>query len=232
MIRVLVVDDEALTASAHAEYVARCAGFEVAGVARNGTAAVRAVRERAASSTPVDLVLLDLTLPDISGLEVARALRAQRAAVDLLIVTAHRDVATVRDATAVGVVGYLVKPFTFDELRRKLEAYAAYHRVLAAATPDDAAIEQAELDRIFAALVAHPAPAPPKGLAPDTLEAVAGFLREAPDYHSAGELARELGLSRVTARRYLEHLCAAGSVDRRARHGTPGRPELEYGWRH
>ena len=231
MIRVLVVEDEPLTGAAHAEYVGRCDGFEVVGVARTGRSAVRAVRERAASSEPVDLVLLDVNLPDMSGLEAARALRAQRCGVDLLVVTAHRDVATVREASSVGAVGFLVKPFSFQDLLGKLEAYAAFHRALASPTPEDTTVDQTQLDRLFATLSAGMRTAPPKGLAADTLEKVAAALRATPEFRSAGEIARDLGLSRVTARRYLEHLCETGMLERRARHGAPGRPELEYGWR-
>ena len=231
MIRVLVVEDEPLTGAAHAEYVGRCDGFEVVGIARTGRAAVLAVRERAASGEPVDLVLLDVNLPDMSGLEAARALRAQRCGVDLLVVTAHRDVATVREATSVGAVEILVKQFSFQDLRSRLEAYSAYHRALASTSPEDATVDQPQLDRLFATLSAGRRASPPKGLAADTLEKVAEALRQTPEFRSAGEIARDLGLSRVTARRYLEHLCETGMLERRARRGAPGRPELEYGWR-
>lgn len=180
MIRVLVVEDEPLTGAAHAEYVGRCDGFEVVGIARTGRAAVLAVRERAASGEPVDLVLLDVNLPDMSGLEAARALRAQRCGVDLLVVTAHRDVATVREATSVGAVGFLVKPFSFQDLRSRLEAYSAYHRALASTSPEDATVDQPQLDRLFATLSAGRRASPPKGLAADTLEKVAEALRQTP----------------------------------------------------
>ena len=67
----------------------------------------------------MDLVLLDVNLPDMSGLDLARTLRARGETVDLLVITAHRDVATVRAASTLGVVGYLIKPFTYAVFEEK-----------------------------------------------------------------------------------------------------------------
>lgn len=230
MINVFVVDDEGLTAAAHAEYVRRCPGFRVVGVALTGQAAVQAILRMASGPQAVHLVLQDVTLPDLSGVEVARTLRARRVDVDIMMVSAHRDAGTVREATALGVVGYLIKPFTFGTFEQKLESYRKYHRLLSAGTPSSASFDQAELDRVFAALQDDAAAPVPKGLSSHTLDAVAATLRESARYVSAAELAQDLGLSRVTARRYLEHLSERGTVQRRSRYGAPGRPELEYGW--
>ena len=119
-IRALIVDDDPMTASIHRSYVERVPGFEVAGEAHSGRAALEAVRE-----LRPDLVLLDIYLPDISGLEVLRRLREPDAPhVDVIAVTAAKDVGTLRTAIHGGVIHYLVKPFFFDTLRERLEAYA------------------------------------------------------------------------------------------------------------
>ncbi|HEY6016016.1 MAG TPA: response regulator, partial [Gaiellaceae bacterium] len=111
-IRALIVDDDPMTASIHRSYVERVPGFEVAGEAHSGRAALEAVRE-----LRPDLVLLDIYLPDISGLEVLRRLREPDAPhVDVIAVTAAKDVGTLRTAIHGGVIHYLVKPFFFDTL--------------------------------------------------------------------------------------------------------------------
>ncbi|WP_155738878.1 response regulator, partial [Rhodococcus pyridinivorans] len=130
MIRVLVVEDEPLIAEAHREYVGRVDGFEVVGVAHTGSDAVRAVASAARVGTPVDLVLLDIGLPDTSGLEVAARLSAGRPSPDIIAVTSNRDLEVVRTAVARGVVLYLLKPFTFAALQDKLEQYVAYRSAL------------------------------------------------------------------------------------------------------
>ena len=231
MINVFVVDDEQLTAAAHAEYVNRCPGFRVVGVALSGQAAARAIIQKAAGPDPVHLVLQDINLPDMSGLEVARLLRARRVDVDFMIVSAHRDAGTVRGATALGVVGYLIKPFTFPVFERKLASYSEYHRILSASTPASDTFSQEDLDRAFASMQDPSPPRVPKGLAPETLESLSNALQRAERFCSAAELARDLGLSRVIARRYLEYLTEKGTVARRPGHGAQGRPELEYGWK-
>jgi response regulator of citrate/malate metabolism len=122
MIRTLVVEDDARVAEVHRAYVERLAGFAVVGVVHRGTEALEAV-----TRGDVDLVLLDIYLPDVGGLEVCRALHARsRRPVDVIAVTAAQDVETVRNAVAQGVVQYLVKPFSFATFRDKLERYAAY----------------------------------------------------------------------------------------------------------
>lgn len=221
-IRVLVVDDEELIAEAHRAYTEKVPGFTVVGVAHTARDAMAALR-----AGPVDLVLLDLNLPDKHGLEVARALRAAGSGTDVLAVTSARDIAMVRAAVALGVTHYLLKPFTFAAFRDKLDRYAQYRSQLRDAGEVAA---QHEIDRVFATLRGAQQDSLPKGLDAGTLDLVLGALRAAgaPAGLSAAEVAARIGASRVTARRYLEHLAEAGRVIRSPRYGGPGRPEVEY----
>lgn len=219
MIKVLVVDDDFMVAKVHRGFVERVPGFRVCGVAHTGAEALAAVEQ----ARP-DLVLLDIYLPDQSGLDVLRRLRDGNAPVDVLAITAARDIETVRMALRGGVVHYLIKPFTFDVLRERLERYASAHRRLTA--PD--AIAQSDVDRLFGAL--RPARSDlPKGLASHTAELVCRVLRAAGDL-SATECAAQAGLSRESTRRYLEYLVTVGKAEVGLRYGGRGRPERRYRW--
>lgn len=222
MIRTLVVEDDALVAEVHASYVERVPGFAVAGVAHRATEALELLAAR-----PVDLVLLDFHLPDIKGLDMLRALHARSAApVDVIAVTAARDPETIRQAIAHGVSQYLVKPFAFATFADKLERYARYRaRVEGTAEPD-----QAEVDALLGTLRAPTARSLPKGLNATTLDNVRDAVREAQTPLTASEVGGRCGLSRVTARRYLEHLAVEGVVTLSMRYGGTGRPEHLYDW--
>jgi response regulator of citrate/malate metabolism len=225
-VRVLVVEDEELAAEAHAEYVGRVAGFALAGVARSATEAMRHL----AADPAVDLVLLDMHLPDGHGLALLQRLRAAGHACDVIAVTSARDTDVVRRAVTQGVVLYLLKPFSFAMFRSKLEHYAAYRRQLEGI---DADVVQDEVDRVFGALRSRSGAAElPKGLAPETLRQITEVLRDADavDGLSATEVGAVVGTSRVTARRYLEHLADQGLVARSPRYGGSGRPEVAYLW--
>jgi response regulator of citrate/malate metabolism len=207
MIRTLVVEDDALVAEVHASYVERVPEL--------------------LSSRPVDLVLLDFHLPDVQGLDMLRALRARtRTPVDVIAVTAARDPESIRQAIAQGVTQYLVKPFAFATFADKLERYAHYRaRVASTAEPD-----QAQVDALIGTLRGSGARTLPKGLNGTTLEHVRSALREAGEPLTASEVAGRCGLSRVTTRRYLEHLAVEGVVDLTMRYGGTGRPEHLYAW--
>ncbi|MGO2658518.1 response regulator [Mycetocola reblochoni] len=223
-VRVLVVDDDPLTAAAHVAMVNRVDGFHAGEPVHSAGAALAALRATRGAERP-RLVLLDLTLPDATGLDVARALRGAGDDVAIIAVTAVRDAAAVRQAIALGVGHYLIKPFGFAALRERLLAYRDY----AERSLPEARTDQSSVDAAFAALHRPARTAPPKGLSGDTLDAAARALRRAgAEPRSAAALAAELGVSRVTARRYLEHLVDTGAAVRRSRHGAPGRPLLEY----
>jgi response regulator of citrate/malate metabolism len=220
VIRVLVVDDDFMVAKVHRGFVERVPGFTTVGLAHTGADALAQV----AALRP-DLVLLDIYLPDLTGLEVLRRLRERGDGPDVLAVTAARDVPTVRAALHGGVVHYLLKPFTFDVLRDRLERYAAAYGRLT----DAGDVAQSDVDEMFLAL--RPASVPlPKGLTADTSAIVAEAMRTCAGDLSAGECAEKVGLSRVSTRRYLEHFVAAGKAEVRLRYGTAGRPQRRYRW--
>ena len=226
-IRVLVVDDDFAVADVHRAYVENVPGFSVVAVAHTGAQALRAVEDR-----QPDLVLLDIHLPDMSGLEVLRRLRARPdgADLDILAITAAREVETVRTAMAGGVADYLIKPFPLRVFRERLESYAAQRGKLRLLSARQATVQdQHEVDRL---LSARPRRGPdrdlPKGLSRHTLQLVGDTLREAGRDLSAVEAANGSGLSRVSARRYLEQLVAMGLAELRPRYGSAGRPENGY----
>jgi response regulator of citrate/malate metabolism len=262
VIRVLVVDDDFMVAKVHRGFVDRVPGFTTIGVAHTGADALTM-----AEAQRPDLVLLDIYLPDISGLEVLRRLREKpnraatdpnRAATDpdradssgsgsggtdrggpgggadrggpgggpdVLAVTAARDVGTVRSALHGGVVHYVLKPFTFDVLRDRLERYAdAYGRLSSARD-----VAQSDVDDLFVALRTT-AKSLPKGLTEDTSALIAAAMRSYDGDLSAGECAERIGLSRVSTRRYLEHFVETGKAEVRLRYGSAGRPQRRYRW--
>ena len=222
MIRCLVVEDDAVAAEAHRQYVERVPGFTVVGVVHSGGEVLRVLQRE-----PVDLLLLDLYLPDAHGLDICRAVRAAGHAVDVIAVTSARDLAVVRAAVSVGVVQYLLKPFTFAAMRDKLERYA---RFLAGVDRTGEATGQDEVDSLLATLRSTEGTTLPKGMSRPTLDAIVNALRAAGDGLSAGAASDGIGVSRVTARRYLEYLADNGLAVRSQRYGQIGRPELWYHW--
>ncbi|PKW27828.1 response regulator [Phycicoccus duodecadis] len=220
-IAVLVVEDEPVAARAHATYVGRVEGFVVSGVVHTARDALRHL-----GTERVDLVLLDMGLPDLPGLDVVRAMRSHGHRADVMAVTSARDLALVRAAVSLGVVQYVLKPFVFATLRDRLLAYAEYRREAGEADT------QAEVDTLFTRLRPVTSSSVPKGMTEELLGRAAVAVREAvsADGISAAELAAVLGVSRVTARRYAEHLVDSGRARRGNRYSGAGRPEVVYAW--
>ncbi|MDF3298344.1 response regulator [Streptomyces tropicalis] len=222
MIEVLVVDDDPRVARVNAAYVGKVPGFHVAGVAHCAAGALRQLAAR----PDLDLVLLDQCLPDATGLSVVRDMRRRGHRADVIMVTASRDVATVRASLRHGVLHYLVKPFAFAGLRARLEAYAR----LRSALDDGGEAGQDRVDRIFGALSAPAAPVLPREHAATTAERVHRALREAEGTLSAREVADRTGISRQTAQRCLKLLERTGRARLTLRYGDAGRPEHRYAW--
>jgi response regulator of citrate/malate metabolism len=224
VIRTLIVEDDPIAAAAHANYVGRVRGFEVTASAAVGVEALRTL-----ATTAVDLVLLDVHLPDMSGLEVLRRMRAAGHTTDVIMVTRARDLAVVQAAISFGATQYLVKPFTAGAVRAKLESFLEYRSRLRSGP----VVAQGDVDDLFDSLrgVAE-AGGLPKGVSRESLDAVTRALAGAePAGLTAVEVAEMVGASRVTARRYLEYLAETGLSVRHARYGGTGRPQVEYRWR-
>jgi response regulator of citrate/malate metabolism len=219
MISVLVVDDDFMVARVHAGFVAKTSGFAVCGVAHSAAQAIDLARH-----LQPDLVLLDVHLPGASGLDLIAPLRAAAPDVDVLMITSEREAESVKRALRSGVVHYLMKPFSYETLRERLEHYRRTYRML----DERAEAEQADVDQLFG--VRSRESAPPKGLSAETLRLVEAALREAPGDLSANEVAEALGLSRVSARRYLEYLVENGKARAAHKYGTVGRPERRFSW--
>jgi response regulator of citrate/malate metabolism len=222
VLSVLIVEDELTAGEALVQYVGRVPGFTVAGLARSGADALQRL-----TSDRFDLVMMDICLPDLSGLEVLRRMRASGCMADFIAVTRSADLSVVRAAVSFGAVQYLLKPFTCATVRRRLERYQLYRLGPA---EDDCVPAQQKIDHLLGLLRDVHVGGLPKGISPESLRAVVAAVKQAGVMTglSALEVANASGTSRVTARRYLEYLAESGVVVRGARYGGAGRPEVEY----
>jgi response regulator of citrate/malate metabolism len=221
MIKVLIVDDDFMVAKVHAGFVRQMPGFTVVGAAHTGAAALEA-----AERLQPDLVLLDIHLPDISGLDLLQQLREAVPELDVLVISAAREMDTVRRALRGGIIHYLIKPFSNEDLRERLEHYQHAYRPLATST---SRVAQEDVNRVFG--LGRAERPLPKGCSAETLQLVEQLLRETDADLSAAEAADRLGTSRVSARRYLEYLSDEGRAAVHLKYGGVGRPERRYAWR-
>lgn len=219
-LRTLIVEDDRDVARVTRGFVERHPAFQVVGEVGTGRTAIDAI----IAARP-DLILLDVYLPDMSGIAVLRTARAHGFSGEVIAVTAASEIETVRRARQLGVRHYLVKPYSMRALHERLDAtrdHMVHERGLAEAELDQSAID---------ALLSEGAGASTQAAAEGssvTLERVAAALFAAADGASANEIAGLTGLSRVSARRYLQRLVETGRAVVEPRYGAAGRPELQY----
>ncbi|MBC7335540.1 MAG: response regulator [Clostridia bacterium] len=219
-ITTVIVEDDPMVLEVNRRYVEAVEGFCVVGLAES-------VREGVALVTRLapQLAIIDVYLPDGSGLEVLREFRRRGLATDVIMVTAARDVDTVRTALRLGAIDYLVKPFHFVRFRSALESYRRIYWSLHCKT----ALGQEEIDDLV-----RPGKRQdggeylPKGLAEVTMKQVLALLAKEGRALSAEEVAAGLGISRVSARRYLDYLARTGRTELEAKYGAVGRPVHKY----
>lgn len=229
MIRTLVVDDDYHVAHVHALSVRRVPGFSVIGEAHSAEEARQIIEDERP-----DLLLLDMYLPDYSGLDLIRRLTSVSAGTpdseepgyvpDFLLVTAARDIESVRSAMRLGAIYYLVKPFTFAALREQLESYRQWRQQLERSLQAD----QGTVDALYGLLHSPAAASATRRSLPTTMARVLDIVQSSSTPLGAAEVAERLGVSRPTAQRYLATLVQKEAIDLDLAYGTTGRPEHRY----
>ncbi len=221
-IRLMIVEDDQRISELHRRFVEKTEGFEVVGIAN----ALDEASEMLELLGP-DLILLDLFFPEGSGMDLLRSIRAGEQHIDVILITAAREVSALQEALHGGVFDYLVKPVYFDRFQEALGKYRDYFgRMQAGGT-----LEQQEIDKLLQSRSSEESPPRtlPKGIDSLTLGKIRRVFEtaEVADLN-AEEVGRQIGVSRITARRYLEFLISEGFIAADLLYGAVGRPERRY----
>lgn len=214
-IKVLIVEDDSMVADVNKRFTERVEGFLVIGVATNGCQALEMLYH-----LEPDLIILDIYMPGINGVEVLSLLRKQEVSVDIILITAANDSDVISKVMRSGVIDYIMKPFKFERYRNTLENYRDFKNKLL----QNNSFSQLELDKLFPAPRSKESRPLPKSLHVQTLNAVINLLTSKETAQSADEVAADMGISRVTVRRYLEYLVAESKIEMILEYLPVGRP--------
>ncbi|EGR2798091.1 response regulator [Vibrio navarrensis] len=218
--RVMIIEDDLAIAQLHHNYLQQLNGFEVIAIATTSAEA-----QLQLTLLEPDLVLLDVYLPDGSGLDILNQIRGSNRHCDVILITAARDVETLQTAMRGGVIDYLLKPVMFVRLEAALNKYRAQREQLGHVSAD---LNQGLVDKMLQSGSAQEkAGHLPKGIDGVTLDKIRALFQQEESY-TADEAGEKMGASRTTARRYLEYLIAAGELQADLSYGTVGRPERCY----
>lgn len=222
MIKVLIVEDDPMVAEFNKHYLSQVAGFELKAITRSFDEALAVLQNE-----KIDLVLLDIFMPGMSGLDLLAQIRKSGKEVDVIIVSAACDIQTIKKTLQYGAVDYLIKPFEFERFNTALTAYRETHSFM----KEKDALNQDELDKLILINKEQTQVLTqiPKGLDKNTLRKVWGNIKEMKeDIFSTGEMARNVGISRVSMKKYLDFLNGIGVLKREVVYGSVGRPIYKY----
>ena len=220
MYKVLIVEDDPMVAMINEQYIKRNKNFEIIGTCKDGSSALEVLETQQA-----DLIILDVYMPHMNGFETLRQIRNNQITVDAIMVTAANDRESLEEALHLGVVDYLVKPFTFDRFQMALEKYIAQTNAL----KNINTLNQTNIDHIIDNTRKKYEEIFPKGIQEKTVQLIIEHLKSNQGFWFTGdEIAEKVGLTSVTVRRYMNYLAEIGSVMSEMNYETGGRPCMRY----
>lgn len=219
MIRAIIVEDDPMVAQINGQYLRQMGDFRIEGMFSNGLEALEHLRRNGA-----DLVILDIYMPSMNGSELLRRMRGEGIPTAVIMVTAATEMKVVDESLRLGIVDYLIKPYSFDRFREAVRKFLTKDNLLKSSTTAD----QEVVDRL---LVGSPTAGGElrKGLNQRTLAHVYEFLcGQWEEKHTCESISAATGLSKVTVRRYLNYLIETGQVVSSIDYETGGRPGVLY----
>lgn len=197
--------------------------IQITATFHNGKEALEFLR-----NNPVDLLLLDLYMPDCTGLELLSSLRQDGNTVDVIMITAANDAAHIQEALHLGIIDYLIKPFRYERFAEALDKYILKHNIM----KNGMNFTQEDIDQLLKAAPVSKQSRKmelQKGLQRQTLEKINACLQAHPGaLLTSEEIASETGLSKVTVRRYMNFLIEENKVKSHVDYSTGGRPSIRY----
>ena len=218
MFDVLIVEDDPMVAMINEQYVNRNERFRVVATCNNGKDAVDYLAKKT-----VDLIIMDVFMPNMNGIETLREIRNRNIASSVIMVTAANDITTFEEAMKLGAVDYLVKPFDFDRFQQALDKFALAQSLLR----EGKTLTQSSIDQIVGA-PANTINQSPKGIQEKTKGVILECLAAENDWMTGEKIAEATGLSAVTIRRYMNHLVQSGDAVGTMNYETGGRPCMLY----
>ena len=220
MYKVLIVEDDPMVAMINEQFVSRHKDFVVAHKCNDGKSALEYLDEN-----KVDLIILDVFMPYMDGFETLRQIRKKQIPVDVIMVTAANEREQLKEGLHLGVVDYLVKPFTFERFKVALDKFIAQVEAL----KDLDKVNQKNIDFLIDKSRKRANELYPKGIQEKTLQTIIEHLKQNKNKWLTGdEIAEKVGLTGVTVRRYMTHLSETGMVIADMNYGTGGRPCMLY----
>jgi two-component system CitB family response regulator len=221
-IEILIIEDDKRISDIHRRFIEKLEGFKVIGSAYTGEEA-----EDWIISYMPDLVLLDVYLPDTLGTDLLAVIHEHSPDTDIILITAAAEANIVKKAFRSGVADYILKPLTFEKFKESLLSYKSKRDILTG----KGKVQENLIKSLWnnsATSVSSLGDIPPKGIDPITKEKVVNHLKKINDGITAEALGLEVGVSRSTARRYLEYLATEKLIYAELIYGTVGRPERRY----
>ncbi|MFJ5770752.1 response regulator [Psychrobacillus sp. NPDC093180] len=220
-IEILIVEDDKRISDIHRRFIEKLEGFKVIGSAYTGEEA----KDWIISYMP-DLILLDVYLPDTLGTDLLTIIQEHSPDTDIIFITAAAESEIVKKAFRGGVADYILKPLTYEKFKESLLSYKTKRDILTGS----GRVQEDLIKSLWnnSSSVPHSEDAPPKGIDPITKEKVVNHIKKVNDGITAEALGLEVGVSRSTARRYLEYLASEKLVYAELIYGTVGRPERRY----
>jgi len=224
LIQMMIIEDDPLAAKVYKQFTEKIEGLEVSAIANSGNEALHYLQ-----TFKPQLILLDIYLPDMNGIDLLRKIRMDYRGIDVIPITAANDAETITEAIRGGVFSYLIKPIDVKKLTDELTRYKHTMQQL----KDKKTMDQTEIDSFFSV---KDAPTPkhtnekqlPKGIDKFTLVRVRDRLHLEKESVSAEGLAVFLGITDSTARKYLEYLTSIDELEVDIQYGMVGRPERKY----
>lgn len=219
--KVLIVDDDPMVAMINEQYVRKNKDFQVSASCKNGKEAIEYLE-----NNKVDLVVLDVYMPVMDGVETLKCIREKNIQVEVIMVTAANDTATLEETMHLGVLDYLIKPFDFERFQIALEKFSAKYSVLKKNTT----LDQNCIDRIITTNSNSKSTdyKYPKGIQKRTLDLVVHYFDENPNWTTVDKISEVLGISIVTIRHYLSYLVEENKIKEDLNYETGGRPCMLY----